>query len=72
MFEGSDAVAFQDGDDLVIKVSCRNDGGEIVAPVRFGLVVTLEVAEDVLFPIPIYEEVRQRIAVRVPTGVGTQ
>ena len=71
VFDGRDAVAYQDGDDLVIKVSCRNDAGEIVEPVRFGLVVTLEVMEDVLFPIPIYEEVRARIAVRVPAAVGT-
>ena len=34
------------------------------------VVEALEVAEDVLFPIPIYQEIRQWIAVRVPTGVG--
>ena len=70
VFEGSDAVAYRDGEELVIKVSCRNDAGEIVEPVRFGLVVTLDVTEDVLFQIPIYEEVRARIAVRVPAAVG--
>ena len=36
VFEGSDAVAFQDGDDLIVKVSCREDAGDIVEPVRFG------------------------------------
>ena len=71
VFEGADAVAYQDGEDLVIKVSCRNDAGEIVEPVRFGLAVTLEVAEDLLFPIPVYEEVRQRIALRIPAVAGT-
>lgn len=70
VFEGSEAVDYQDGDDLVVKVSCRNDAGEILDPVRFGLAVTLEVAEAVLFPIPIYEEVRDRIAVRVRADVG--
>ena len=70
VFEGSDAVAFQDGDDLIVKVSCRKDAGDIVEPVRFGLAVTLEVAEDLLVPIPVYEEVRERIAVRVRPVVG--
>ena len=71
VFEGSDAVAFQDGDDLIVKVNCREDAGAIVAPVRFGLVVTLEVAEDLMLPIPVYEEVQERIAVRVRPVVGT-
>ena len=70
VFEGSDAVAYQDGDDLIVRVSCRSDAGDILQPVRFGLAVTLEVAEDVLLPIPIYEEVRERIAVRVRPTVG--
>lgn len=70
VFVGSDAVAFQDGDDLIVKVNCRNDAGEIIDPIRFGLAVTLEVAENLLVPIPIYEEVRQRIAVRVRPAIG--
>ena len=70
VFEGRDAVAIQDGDDLIVKVSCRSDAGDIVEPVRFGLAVTLEVAESLLLPIPIYEEVRERIAVRVRPALG--
>ena len=70
VFEGRDAVAFQDGDDLIVKVSCRSDAGDILEPVRFGLAVTLEVAESLLLPIPIYEEVRERIAVRVRPALG--
>ena len=71
VFEGRHAVAYQDGEDLVIKVSCRSDAGEILEPVRFGLVATLEVASGLLFPIPVYEEVRERIAVRVRAMVGS-
>ena len=70
VFEGRDAAAFQDGDDMIVKINCRNDAGEIVQPVRFGLAVTLEVAENLLLSIPIYEEVRDRIAVRVRPAVG--
>ena len=69
VFEGSDAVAFQDGDDLIVKVNCRNDAGDILERIKFGLAVTLEVAEEVLLPIPIYEEVRERVAVRVRPAV---
>ena len=65
VFEGRDAVAFQDGDEMIVKVNCRNDAGDILQPVRFGLAVTLEVAEGLLVPIPVYEQVRERIAVRV-------
>ena len=65
VFEGSDAVAFQDGDEVIVNVNCRKDAGDILQPVRFGLAVTLEVAEGMLAPIPICEEVRERIPVRV-------
>ena len=71
VFEWRDAVAIQEGDNLTVKVSCRSDADDIFEPVRFGLAVTLEVAEDLLLPIPIYEEVRERIAVRVRPAVGT-
>ncbi len=71
VFEGRDAVAIQEGDSLTVKVSCRSDAGAIVEPVRYGLAVTLEVAESLLLPIPIYEEVRERIAVPVRPAVGT-
>ena len=68
VLEGDSAAVFQDGDSIVIKVNCRAEAAEIPEPIRYGLVVTLEIAEDVrprLFPIPIYQEVRNRIATRV-------
>ena len=66
VFEGTSAVPFEDGENLVIKVSCRDDAAKIQEPIRFGLVVTLEMQEGVDIPIPIYQEVRERLAVRVP------
>ena len=47
VLEGSKAVAFQDGDNIVIKVNCRADAGDITEPIRYGLAVTLEVAEGI-------------------------
>jgi len=64
VLEGDRAVDFQDGDAIVVKVNCRADGGDMPAPIRYGLAVTLEVAEGI--SIPIYQEVRDRLRVRVP------
>ena len=69
VLEGSKATVFEDGDDISIKVNCRADAGDIPAPVRYGLAITLEIVEEVqqrLLNYSIYEEVRDRLVVRVP------
>ncbi len=71
VFEEHRAVDFQDGDDLIVKVHCRNDAGEIPGSVRFGLAATLEVSDSSLFPVAIYQEVRERLAIRIKPHVGT-
>ena len=63
ILEGENAVVFRDGDVIRLKINCRAVGGRITEPIRYGLVVTLEVAEGI--DIPIYQEVRERLAVRV-------
>ena len=63
VFEGTEAVAFSDGASLNIKISCRSDVDFLSKPVQYGLAVTLEVAENA--QIPIYQEVRDRLAIRV-------
>lgn len=70
ILEGARAVDFQDGDEIAIKVNCRADAGDILTPIKYGLAVTLEVAEGI--NIPIYQEVRDRLRIRVPIpGGGT-
>ena len=70
LLEGTSATPFQDGDAIVIKVNCRADAGEIIQPIRYGLAVTLEVAEEL--GIPIYAEVRNRLVIPIPVqSVGT-
>jgi len=64
VLESAKAVDFQDGESIGIKISCRADAGDIPAPLRYGLAVTLEVAEGIA--IPIYQEVRDRLRIRVP------
>ena len=63
ILEGENAVVFQDGDVIRLKINCRAVVGRITEPIKYGLVVTLEVAEGI--DIPIYQEVRERLAVRV-------
>ena len=66
ILESENAVVFQDGDVIRLKINCRTVGGRITEPIRYGLVVTLEVAEGI--DIPIYQEVSNRLAVRVPVN----
>ncbi|WP_459942638.1 S8 family peptidase, partial [Deferrisoma palaeochoriense] len=66
VLEGATADPFQDGHAISFKVSCRADAGDILTPVRYGLAVTLEVAENV--SLPIYQEVRDRL--RLPVRIG--
>ena len=68
ILEGDHAVVFQDGDVNRLKINCRAVGGRITEPVRYGLAVTLEVAAGI--DIPIYQEVRDRLAVRVQINPG--
>ncbi|KVK77178.1 S8 family peptidase [Burkholderia sp. MSMB1498] len=63
ILEGESAIAFADGDELVFKVNCAEDGGKLLGPVPFALCATLEVGEGV--DLPIYQEVRQRVQPRV-------
>lgn len=64
ILEGTQALDFQDGESIGFKVSCRAEVGTIDQPVRYGLVATMELAEEI--GIPIYQEVEQRIRLRVP------
>ena len=59
IFEGQKAVPFSDGDFIEIKVNCKNDAAQIISPVSYGLVVSLEVAEGV--DIAVYNEIKTQI-----------
>ena len=60
VFEGQRAEPFIDGESIQVKVNCREDAGRILAPIPYGLVVSLEVSEGV--DVAVYDEVRIRIA----------
>ncbi len=63
VFENDRAVPFSDGDTVTIKVNCRKDARRMEEPATYGLAVSLEVAEGI--DIPIYDEVRTRIATAI-------
>jgi hypothetical protein len=72
IFEGGNADPFVDGDTLKIKINCRSDAGKTTNPVAYGLVVSLEVAEDV--DIAVYGEIQQRIkpAVQIQQNIANR
>lgn len=68
VMEGSEMDSFIDGDNLVIKVNCREDAGGLKRTmVKYGLAVTLELREQT--EVSIYEEVRQKLQSQVQTPI---
>lgn len=59
VFEGSQAVAYVDGERATIRVNCKPDAGPLLDKVPYALAVSLEVAAEI--ELPIYDEVRERI-----------
>jgi hypothetical protein len=57
--EGQSATAYPEESLLEVRVNCKAEAGKIVEPVRYGLVVTLEVEEGA--EVPIYDEIRTRL-----------
>jgi len=68
VLEGEQAISFSDGDQLEFKVNCAKDAGDLVDSVVFGLCVSLEV--PIAAGIPIYQEIRDRIAPAVTIKAG--
>ncbi len=70
IFEGEEARPFTEDDTLDIKVNCRKDAGRIDRPIRYGIIVTLEVAQGV--DIAIYDEIRTQITTKVMIHSDTE
>ena len=62
VFEGDNAMSFQQGDSIIITVGRKRD--EFAEPINFMLLVSLEVAEG--SGLPIYHEVKTSLEVSVP------
>jgi hypothetical protein len=68
IFEGDRAAAFAEDEMMVIRVNCRSDANSLEGMVRYGLVVSIEVAEELR--VPVYEEIAVRIRPTVPVGTS--
>ena len=63
-YSGQHAVQFVDDGHLRFLVFCREQGGALDQSIRYGLAVTIQAGEH----IPVYQEVRQALAVQVPAA----
>lgn len=59
-YRGDRAVAFVDDGHMQCRVFCRQQGGALDQPIRYGLAVTIEAGEGV----PVYQEIRQRLGIQ--------
>ena len=59
-YKGRRAVEFVDDGNLNFKVFCREQGGLLDQPIRYGLAFTIEAGKK----IPVYQEIRERLAIR--------
>ncbi len=59
-YKGKRSVKFVDDGNLAFQVFCRAQGGHLDQPIKYGLAVTVEAGEH----IPVYQEIRSRLAVQ--------
>ncbi|MGL4422709.1 MAG: hypothetical protein ACRCZF_18715, partial [Gemmataceae bacterium] len=67
VWEGEKAAVFSEEERIEIRVSCKAEAGKLTESSPYALAVSLEVAEGV--GIPVYKEIRDRIAVPVKPRV---
>ena len=58
-YEGDEAVPFIDDGHVLIRIFCREQAGSLDQSIRYGVAFTIEAGES----IPVYQEVKARLAV---------
>jgi hypothetical protein len=69
IFVGNEARVFP-SEKILVKVNCVDDAGKTTEPIAYGLIVSIEVKEGV--SIPVYQEVKTRIAQVVQSPISIQ
>ena len=64
-YDGDRAVGFVDDGHVVLRIYCREQAGALDQDIRYGIAVTIEAGVG----IPVYDEVRARLAVPVAARV---
>jgi hypothetical protein len=59
-YTGERAVPFIDDGHIAFRVYCREQGGALDQPIRYGLAVTIEAGEGIM----VYQEIRQRLGIQ--------
>jgi hypothetical protein len=65
---GERAAVFVDDGDLLLRITCRATAGELDEEIPYALAISFEVGVEA--GIPVYEEIRARIAPQVGVGVS--
>ncbi|WBU62208.1 S8 family peptidase [Paracoccus albus] len=65
---GERAAVFVDNGELLLRISCRAVAGELNEEIPYALAISFEVGIEA--GIPVYEDIRARIAPQVGIGVG--
>ena len=60
-YEGEQVVSFIDGSHVSFRIICKPQAGGVDEAIRYGIAVSLEASEE----IPVYQEVRSRLAISV-------
>ncbi|HIF9503320.1 TPA: S8 family peptidase, partial [Photobacterium damselae] len=70
VFEGEELAVITEDRMLEIKVNCKENASKIVEPIRYGLAITLEVAEGV--DMQLYQEIQEVIEEQIREQERTQ
>lgn len=65
---GERAAVFVDNGELLLRISCRAVAGELNEEIPYALAISFEVGIEA--GIPVYEDIRARIAPQVGIGIG--
>tara|TARA_Y100000768_G_scaffold388444_1_gene384397 strand:+ start:6537 stop:9089 length:2553 start_codon:yes stop_codon:yes gene_type:complete len=66
IYESDDAISFLDNEQINITVNCKRDGGNVLSPVKFCLVASLEVEPKL--GLNIHEQIEESIREKVITS----
>lgn len=66
---GEAASVFVDDGHLLLRLTCRASAGNLADNIPYALAVSIEVGADV--SIPVYEQIRVKLALPVPAVIGT-
>jgi hypothetical protein len=68
VYEGERAITYGEDESLTFQINCRADAGGSERPIRYGIAITLEVAEGT--GLSIYDEIRTKILLPITSSIS--